>query len=71
MTILLNFSFVFDFNGLVSMFDIFKQFATLQNVLIIHVKHTRMPNQRPQAYKTAYVIKENLIKSVREPDMTF
>ena len=44
-------------------------------------KHTSMPNLRPQAYKTAYFIKENLIKylmnqisknlSVGEQDMTF
>ena len=38
---------------------------------IIHVKHTSMPNLRHQVYKTAFVIKEHLIKSVGEPDMTF
>ena len=58
-----------------------KGLATLKNVLLIHVKHTSMPNLRFQAYKTAYFIKENLIKylmsqipknlSVGEPDMIF
>ena len=43
--------------------------ATLQNVLIIHVKH-KYAKSRPQAYTTAYFIKDNLIKSVGEPDMT-
>ena len=36
-------SFVFEFYGLVSMFDIFKSFAILQMVLSKHVKHTSMP----------------------------
>ena len=26
-----------------------------------------MPNERPQAYKTAYFIKENLIESLMSP----
>ena len=62
-------------------FDIFKQFCYLAKCLLIYVKHTSMPNQSPQAYKTAYFIKENLIQSpmsptpknsnVEEPDITF
>ena len=51
------------FYGLTSL----NSFATLQNVLLVHVKHTSLPNQRPQAYRTAYFIKENLIKTLMSP----
>ena len=46
---------------------LFKQFCYLANVLLIPVKHTSMPNSSPQAFKTAYSIKENLIKSLMSP----
>ena len=60
-------------------FGIIKKFY--ENCFVNTCKHTSMPNLRPQAYKTAYFIKENLIKylmnqisknlSVGEQDMTF
>ena len=72
LTIFFIFSFVFDFNGLVSMFfSSLNSFTTLQNVLLIHVKHTSMPYQRHEAYKTAYFIKENLIKSLMSQPTKF
>ena len=51
------------FYGLTSL----NSFATLQNVLLVHVKHTSSPNYRPPAYKTAYFIREILIKSLISP----
>ena len=43
--ILFIFSFVFDFNGLVFyVLTSLNRFSTLRYVLLVHVKHTNMPN---------------------------
>ena len=51
-------------------FDIFKQFCYLAKCFDNTCKTYKYAKLRPQAYTTAYFIKENLIKSVGEPDMT-
>ena len=80
-SIIIHFSFIFDFNGLVSMFDIFKQFRYIAKRFVNTCKSYKYAKFKTSSLQNFILHKRKINKishesnshnsSVGEPDMTF